>query len=232
VSPLPRPRSCAPQQLQPAPADNFDGGLERLSVRRRPLDRADDVEAAHDMTERGKTLTVGITFPAKIEFGLRTDTDEKIRCRGVGTVARHGDRADAMFETGVACAFEGDGRAVELAARGIDAALDDLDEDGLAGLVVGPDGAMKDAAVIKPRADVAEKVGGRAGRVNGVDYQLDLTARRFEDDVDGCGFGEGRRFRVNSSGEKREGQGGEEAAHEIRDWARAESAAEARADRV
>ena len=156
-----------------------------MSFRRRGMDLADDVHAAGDFAEGGEALAVRVTLAAEVEFRLISDTNEEIGCGGVGPIARHGEGTVKMLESGVAGAFERDGREFVFdAARG-DARLDDCDFHFILRLIVGGDGAMKQSVIVEAAIHVAEKVRCRPGRVSGVEFEFDVAEFGFEENANG-----------------------------------------------
>ena len=157
-------------------------------VRGLGLDFADNVHAFGDPAEGGEALAVGVTLAPEIEGGLVADADEEVGFGGVGVLAAgHGEGAVFVEKAGDGGAFEGDERE----GRGLFASptLDDVDLDGVVGLVVRFDGAMEKAAVVLTGVDVAEEAGDGFGCVLSVDLGFDVAEGGFDDDRDETGLG-------------------------------------------
>src|SRR5262245_4814769 len=132
----------------PAGRPDGYGWGQRLPLGWRGLDPADHVHAPDHAAEGCKALPVGVALAAEVQLGLVADADEEVGGGRVGPVAGHGERAVTVTQPRSARPLEGDGGEVVLLAGGSDARLHHLDADGVARLVVGPDGAMEAAAVV------------------------------------------------------------------------------------
>src|SRR5258708_6797575 len=120
-----------------------------------------------------------------IEFRLVSDADKKFRGRGIGSVASHGERAIAMLEAGVPCAFERDGRTYGGFGIMLRAPLDHLDFDFVVRLIIRieTDGAIKRGPVVTTRVHVVEKVSRADGGVCGIDFENDVAKLRVQADL-------------------------------------------------
>jgi hypothetical protein len=104
---------------------------------------ADDVHAPHDLSERGKSLPVGLPRAAEVERGLIPDADRKRVACGIGRRPGHRERTVRVLQAGHARPLQRDGRKKLASALAAARGLDDRDLDGFVHLVVGADDAKK-----------------------------------------------------------------------------------------
>src|SRR5204862_2926360 len=131
-----------------------------------------------------KALSIWVPLAAEIEFWLISDADEKLVGGGVHGVTGHRDGAVAVRDAGLAGSLERDRRKELLASARVCGSLDDRNLHRLLALIVGADGAMKEAAVVQAGVGIFEKVRGGGRRPRRVDLHFDFTEISFHDDTE------------------------------------------------
>ncbi len=178
---------CEDRSVDAVDVVDPDRGREALGLEGRSVNGLHDIHAGGDLAEGGEALTVRVAAPAEVEFGLGAQAVEEVRERRIGQEAGHRERAVVVTEAGQGGAFELD--RVEPVTRLVRsaAALDDLDQDVGIGLVVEPDDAVEQPAVVEAGVHVAEEVRRRDRRGAGEDVERDRAEFRIDDDRDDKG---------------------------------------------
>jgi hypothetical protein len=173
--------------LFPRDSQNPDRRRQMLfAVRWRGLNPPHNIHASHNSSERRKSLTVRIPLAAKIERRLVADAHEEIRYGGVRSAAGHGNSPIPVRKASDGSTFEG--YRGKVLRAGCTPGLNHFDPDLIVRLIVGLDGPVKCAAVIKPGVDIAEEVSRRNGRMNGIDLNFDVAEFRFYGQDDRAGL--------------------------------------------
>src|SRR6266576_1713875 len=86
---------------------NLERWRDLLAFGRQRVYLPHNFHAANHAAKRGKTLTVRVAPPAKVQVRLIADADGETVLSRIGTVARHGQGAIEMLEARVARPFQG-----------------------------------------------------------------------------------------------------------------------------